>query len=74
MVKVTNPEERSRPGRRTTRAQTAVRDCQMVRMLAMGLREAQVARQFGVSRQTVNRAVRRQIDFINKIRREEANG
>ena len=74
MIKVSQAEERSRPGRRTTCAQTAVRDVEITRMAAQGFTERQIARQFGVSQQTVNRAIRRQIDFINKIRREEANG
>ena len=58
--------------RRTTRAQTAIRDIAICERIAQGLSERAVARMFGVAPSTVNRAVHRQIKHLVKMELEQA--
>ena len=57
--------------RRTTRVQTALRDIEITKMVAQGFTERAVAKAFGVSQQTVNRAVHRRIKRMLEFKREQ---
>ena len=57
--------------RRTTRAQTAMRDIKITRMAAQGWSERAIARYFGVAQSTVNRAIHRRIKILVEHERKQ---